>query len=334
MRPQEIAYVIFRTRENTGTKVVFDHVQALRLLGHNVTVYTLFGSKASWYPKGMTTNSILHLFSAAKPDALVATFWPSAYVVSLLPAKRKFYLVMGWEEAFHTISVLRFFARQSYKLPIQKITVSRYLKERIEVFIKRKESVLSVKTCIPDFIFPKKQKMKSKKGNFTILSVVSWYNRVKGIDLLEKAVRQFKKQGNQYTFVLVSREEKSYSSVFDQFYSNPPKKVLQQLYKDADVLLATSRSEGFYIPGIEGMANGCLFITTNSGGVTEYAENEENAIILKNVSDLWKKQVIQKLATNEKLRKKLISNGYKTAAAYRKYSLKHLGKDLEKIMFG
>lgn len=330
MKPQ-IAYLIFRTRENTGTHVVFDHARALMRLGHTVEIYTLFGTSAAWYPKGLTTKSFFHYLTDKKPDALVATFWPTAYLAFLLPARKKFYLVMGWEEEFHSLQIIKFFARLSYKLPLQKIAVSHNLKKRIESYTKKKNAVLYVMTYIPAFVFPKKKVTKKKSKTPTILSIASWYNRVKGIDLLEHAITQLKKRG-KYKAILVSREKESYSPVFDAFYSDPKKEDLQRLYAGADIVLATSRNEGFYIPGIEAMANGCLFITTNSGGINEYVENGKNAIILNKLSDLWKKDILKNALKNTSYRKRMVDSGYKAAEAYRKYTLKHLGRDIEQIL--
>jgi glycosyltransferase involved in cell wall biosynthesis len=328
MKSQHIAYLIFRTRDNTGTRVVFNHALALEKLGHTVTIYTLFGTRASWYPKGVHTKSV---FSYTHADVLVATFWVTAYVALLLPARAKYYIVMGWEEAFHSLPLIKFFARTSYKLPLDKIAVSHFLKERIEKYIKNKNSIAVIKTYIPEFIFSRNLRKNSKKP--VILSVVSWYNRVKGIDLLVRTLKELKKQGIRAEFVLVSREKVAYSSAFDRFYSNPSKDELGSLYGTASVLLATSRIEGFYIPGIEAMANKCVFVSTNSGGISEYATNKQNALIVERLSDLWKKNVIRRVLANAKLSRTLTENGYKTAKEYKSYTLRKLGKDLEKLYF-
>lgn len=334
MTRQKISYLIFRTRENTGTKVVFDQVLALRKRGHKVDVYTLFGTSASWYPKGMSTRSIVRYPFFNKPDVLVATFWPTAYLALILPASKKFYLVMGFEEAFHTVRIVKLFAKLSYKLPLMKITVSKYLKERITHYTQKANHIAVIKTYIPISIFPKKKIRKNSESVIRILSVVSWYNKVKGIDLLERVVRQLKKSSNNYAFVLVSRERVPYAPIFDNFYSNPDKETLQRLYEKADILLATSRNEGFYIPGIEAMANGCVFVSTDSGGISEYAEDGKNALIMKKLSDLWEKSTLVALLGSAVWRTRLISNGYKTANQYRSYTLNEYGKDVEKILLG
>ena len=70
------------------------------------------------------------------------------------------------------------------------------------------------------------------------------------------------------------------------------------------------------ITGLEAMACGCLFITTDSGGVKNYAINDYNSIIISQPKDIWEKKIIEHLFKNEKKVEMLINNGYKTANQY------------------
>lgn len=335
MTKPRVSYLIFRTRENTGSNVVFDQALGLRKSGCHVAIFTIFGSSASWYPKGITTRSVFSYFFTPRPDVLIATFWPTAYVTILLRAQKKFYLVMGWEEEFYKKSFLRFFVKQTYRLPLKKFVVSSYLKERILKLTGKKEKIEVVRTYVPKNLFPKRRVLSAKskvKQKILVLSVISFYNRTKGPDLLEKVVRQLRSSDNAgYCFVLVSRENNPYSEVFDEFYSNPSRDILVELYQKADIMLATSRYEGFYIPGIEAMANGCPFLTTNSGGINEYAVDGENALIVRSIKEIWQKDLIKKLLGSPKLHTRIMENGYKTAEEYKRYSLSDLGQDLLKV---
>ena len=92
----------------------------------------------------------------------------------------------------------------------------------------------------------------------------------------------------------------------------------------------TSRTEGMPIPGVEAMASGCLFITTNSGGVLEYAKNQVNSIVLEKPEDLWEKDIIEELINNPNKMRKLILNGHITASEYWE---DNIVEDMEKILF-
>ena len=84
------------------------------------------------------------------------------------------------------------------------------------------------------------------------------------------------------------------------------------------------------IPGLEAMASGCLFVTTDSGGVREYAKHNYNSIIVSDPKDIWRKNVIEKTLENQNKTKKIILNGYKTVSSFWEDDII---KDLKKIIF-
>jgi len=330
-----VAYLIFRTRENTGSKVVFNQAIALMKKGYSVKIFTLFGKNASWFPKDISVIPIYKYFFSYRPTILIATFWPTAYIMLLLPARKKFYFVMGWEEEFYSNLILRALARWTYKLPFSKITLSNYLKKRLKDYAQNDHAIYKINTYFidPSIFNSRKGTIKKRSKTIQILSVISWYNRYKGPDLLVLAIKKLKENHPEYQFTLIGREEKSYSPLIDRYYSNPSSRKIAKLYQDADLLLVTSRVEGFYIPGVEAMACGCPVITTNSGGILEYAKNNVNAIVLKKLDDLWVKDIIDNFFKNSHLKKKLIKNGYKEAHKYQSYSWNKAVNDLEKIFF-
>ena len=58
-----------------------------------------------------------------------------------------------------------------------------------------------------------------------------------------------------------------------------PKQVAN-IMNNSNVFLCTSRFEGFGLTGLESLFCGCSFVTTDCGGVREYA-SEKNATICK-----------------------------------------------------
>lgn len=178
-------------------------------------------------------------------------------------------------------------------------------------------------------VFKKQKNSLIKRGKkVDVLSVMSWYNQHKGPDVLDEVVKKLKSKHNNYRFTLISREKKPYSTIFDEFYSNPKPKTIAKLYYRSDILLATSRSEGFFIPGLEAMACGCLFVTTNSRGVLDYAKNNVNAIIITNPDDIWKDDLIEKLLNNPSKANSLKREGHITAE---KYSIENIIEEFEDI---
>jgi glycosyltransferase involved in cell wall biosynthesis len=59
-----------------------------------------------------------------------------------------------------------------------------------------------------------------------------------------------------------------------------PNDRLRRVYNDAAVYLDTSAFQGFGRPGLEAMACGCAAVLSRHGGVTEYARDGENALLI------------------------------------------------------
>lgn len=54
---------------------------------------------------------------------------------------------------------------------------------------------------------------------------------------------------------------------------------LQSLYDRIDILLMPSRSEGFGLTAIEGMARGCVVVASNIGGLPEVVKDGEVGLL-------------------------------------------------------
>ena len=87
---------------------------------------------------------------------------------------------------------------------------------------------------------------------------------------------------------------------------------LAELYSQADVFLDGSDFQGFGRPALEAMACGAACVLTNVGGVTEYAVDRQNCLLVppKQAEDFAK--AIIELLTNQELKYSLIASGFKT----------------------
>lgn len=89
---------------------------------------------------------------------------------------------------------------------------------------------------------------------------------------------------------------------------------LQLLYKNAICFVLPSLYEGFGLPVLEAMVNGCPVITSNVSSLPEAGGDAALYFDPKNVDDMVKK--ISPLLNNEKLRKEMIEKGYKQAKKF------------------
>lgn len=120
------------------------------------------------------------------------------------------------------------------------------------------------------------------------IGVVSRLEKIKGMDLVIPAFAEVIKQGYKVKLLVVGdgsiKKEMEKQSVefgvsnFIEWKGRTEQSKLQECYDKIDILLMPSRSEGFGLTAIEGMARGCAPVVSNTGGLSE--------VVLDNVSGL------------------------------------------------
>lgn len=84
-------------------------------------------------------------------------------------------------------------------------------------------------------------------------------------------------------------------------------------YRNSDIFVLPSLSEGTPKVLLESMANGTPVITTNVGGISGLAIHKENAILVKPYCAESIAEAIYEITKNESLRNYLIAKGFETA---------------------
>jgi glycosyltransferase involved in cell wall biosynthesis len=90
---------------------------------------------------------------------------------------------------------------------------------------------------------------------------------------------------------------------------------LRKIYAEADIFIDTSDFQGFGLCPLEAMALGCSCVLTDSGGISEYAEHQVNALIVPHSADAVA-QAICELILDRPLRRRLSQAGVDTARAF------------------
>lgn len=324
----KIYFLIWNTRKCGGHKIIFEHANRLKERSHQVKIFSLFGSKIDWFDLSVPVESFVRCGWIRKSDCLIATFWPTVFLSLIMPSAKKFYFVQGWEIDFYKSPFLSFLVRLTFRLNFQIITISKFLANKISYFSKQK--IYLIPNAIDLELFAPSKTKKETTEKKRILSVVSNYDYVKGIDRLVNLIKVLKEKNPKFHFVLVSFEKKSYSPIFDEFICNPSPKKMTEEYQKADLFLLTPRVEGFSLPVLEAMACGCPVITTDSGGVREYAKNEINSLLVRDPSEILKKKLVEKILNDKKTKDRLIENGIKTAHRFR---WEAIISEMEKLLF-
>lgn len=146
-----------------------------------------------------------------------------------------------------------------------------------ETVLFRKGNHFTIYDNLPDYIHLARCRRKSL-GSFTI-GVVSRLERIKGMDLVVTAFVGVHKvrpdtrllvagDGSLRTLMARQATEAGLDGCVD-FIGRQPQERLQDCYDKIDILLMPSRSEGFGLTAIEGMARGCVVVAADVGGLPE-----------------------------------------------------------------
>ncbi|OQX78628.1 MAG: hypothetical protein B6D56_08500 [Candidatus Omnitrophica bacterium 4484_70.1] len=222
-----------------------------------------------------------------KADIIVAgSSWMLDVLKNYSEEIKKFYLIQSYE--LETDENIR-----RYKLPVKKIAVSTYLKNRIEKILKDEEIYVVNNGVDVNFFTPKGR-------NYNIpprrIGMVYYYKapyRTKAVIDGIKAFELVKKEFPFVELVMFGTKRDKGVPEYAEFYEKPSRKKIAEIYRSCDIFLSPSREEACQLPPMEAMASGCALVATNVGGVPDYTIPGETALVCSPGE-------VEKLATNIK----------------------------------
>lgn len=130
----------------------------------------------------------------------------------------------------------------------------------------------------------------TRKGMPKVIGVVSRLESIKGMDLVVPAFAKIYASHPDLILLIIgdgSQRQLMEQQVQDaklpisavQFIGRQSQDNLQEFYDKIDILLMPSRSEGFGLTAIEGMARGCVPVVSNTGGLSEVVEDGESGLL-------------------------------------------------------
>ena len=171
--------------------------------------------------------------------------------------------------------------------------------------------------------------LNSKLNCFT-LGVVSRLETIKGMDLVVPAFAEVLKR-HPNTRLIVVGDGSLRSSMKQQtaelncaenikWVGRQPQEELAKWYSQMDIVLMPSRSEGFGLTAIEAMANGCVVVASNVGGLPEVVRDGVCGLLHRSedITDMANKisSLISDEATYNRLRNQSLTE-------FEKYSFEH-----------
>lgn len=179
--------------------------------------------------------------------------------------------------------------------------------------LKKRGNHFTIYNNLPSYISVRSVPRTFDAANVTI-GVVSRLEHIKGMDLVIPAFAKIHAAHPSTRLLVVgggSLREHMERQVAEAglagcvtFAGRQPQDKLQDFYDKIDILLMPSRSEGFGLTAVEGMARGCVVVASDTGGLPEVVVDGEAGLLHReeDIDDMADK-VLSLLVSPEKLQR-------------------------------
>ncbi|MDD5669776.1 MAG: glycosyltransferase family 4 protein, partial [Candidatus Omnitrophica bacterium] len=211
-----------------------------------------------------------------------------------------------------------FLAHLSYRIPIPVLCVSRWVRTSIG----RPDGTVVYPPAIDLAVFSPEKK-ESANSSCMIIGTVGRGGGTKGYDYFLKAIENLE-CSLKIKILIVSPDKKGIvvpGKFPAELIEGSNERVMADFYNRCDVFVLSSLAEGFPLPVLEAMACGCPVITTACGGVSDYAEDGVNCLVVPPAQPGAMSEAIFRLYDNPGLRKKLSSAAQGTVKNFGKGKL-------------
>lgn len=254
-------------------------------LGRYVYCLLFYPFYKKWLPLRKEVNNkwifTIRPFLIPDADYIVATSWETAEYIADLPLIKgeKLYIVQADESEFSYVTKNGWANRVTgtWLLPLQKIAICTWLKERIEA-IGSTASVIFNGLNFDDFFI---EIPPEKRGDNTIMMLYH-PSPHKGCAEGLQALRIIKESVEDLRVVLFGFPAKpSNLENWMEYHQLPSRETLRRLYNESAIFLSPSHSEGWGLPVSEAMQCGCAAVTSDIGGFKDFMMDGETGICFK-----------------------------------------------------
>jgi glycosyltransferase involved in cell wall biosynthesis len=209
-------------------------------------------------------------------DVVVATAWRTAESVIRYPDRkgRGFYLVQHYE----TWDAPPGRVDATWRSALRKIVIAEWLVEKGRALGVPDEDMVRIPNGLDHDVFRVVRPVEGRPPRVAMLYSPA---RVKGgADGIEALVAARRSVPDLQAVLFGVRPRPGRLPAWIDYRHNPaPKELVDDVYNGSSVYLCPSWTEGWHLPAAEAMACGCAVVSTDQGGVGNYARQGETALL-------------------------------------------------------
>jgi glycosyltransferase involved in cell wall biosynthesis len=312
-----------------GVVSVVNAVNILIDLGHHVTLACLsFHTSDLVHPK----TEPMHLEDwggfppelAAGHDVFLATSWETVPIVADLagqvPDAVAFYYVQGFEPDFFGDDELeiREQAMATYSMIPNRFVKTRHLQRQLA------EHGFDA-TVIPpgmnlDIFYPRAGPPSTRPRRVLAMARAEALDDHRGFSILVEVFRALARDDPTITLTMFGDDELPDLGFAVENLGRVGPSDLPPIYSSAQVFVDTSRFHGFGRTGAEALACGTAVVLSDSGGISEYAVDGDNAIVVPVGDVAATVAAIEDLLGNPSRMDAMAARGLETVSAFSDYA--------------
>jgi len=173
---------------------------------------------------------------------------------------------------------LRALEDAAFRSPAGKVVVARWLYEQGLEFGVPPDEMIHIPNAIDHARYRTLRPIEYRPPRIAMLyNSQLWKGAEDGVIALELAREEFPTL--QAVLFGVFPRPKKLPGWIEYHYDPPQEELIESIYNGSSIYLCPSWTEGFGLPSAEAMACGCAVVSTDNGGVRDYAEHGVTALL-------------------------------------------------------
>ena len=239
-------------------------------------------------------------------DALFATGWQTVKDVLACPESkgRKYYLIQhyeSWAAPAERIDA-------TWHEPLKKVMVAEWLvKKGLEMGVPP-GNMIHIPNAVNHSLFKLKNPVENRALRVAMPYGVDWKGGEDGIEAVKLVKTEFPTL--QAVLFCGYYPRPGWLPPWMEYFQNPQQRVLiDHIYNQSSIFLCPSWTEGWGLPAAEAMACGCAVVSTDNGGIRDYATHLETVLLSPPKKPEELAHNVVKLIMDDELRIQLAKRG-------------------------